>query len=110
MPGPPIPLSSQVLCPHGAPAAPVPAPSPTALVYGTPILTVASQHLVSTCPLSAVGAPPCATVLHQTSVRVLVRGIPAVLAPPGGSTSLQPTAAPNGPSVVVGAPFTIVMS
>ena len=101
MPGFLMHVGAVVMCPHGAPAQIIPA-QPRVLVTGQPVATMTGQMLVTGCPFTVPpGKPqPCFRVQWlMPSVRVLVSGQPAMLAP-GPSLCQSPDQIPNGPALV----------
>ena len=73
-------LGATVLCAHGGQATPT-APNPRVLVSSQPVTTTAPPYVVAGCPFVPPAAGPCVTAQWLVgAIRVLVGGIPAVLA------------------------------
>ncbi len=95
MPAPALHVGAFVTCSHAGPAQPM-APFPRVVVSGQPIVTIASQYVVTGCALTGTGTPPCAIGQWLTgAVRVLAGGVP-VASMAGASTSI-PTGTPMLP-------------
>ncbi|SEP95402.1 hypothetical protein SAMN04487983_1002264 [Streptomyces sp. yr375] len=99
MPGLLLHYGAMMMCAHPPGLVTVPAPvQQRVMVSAQPVLTGADMFLVAGCsfPAASMGAPPCTTVTWlQTSTRVLVNGLPALL---------QPTPTGVAPAIGVGTP------
>lgn len=79
MPGSLLHQGALVLCTHAGPAQPALADVRVRL-GGQPVVTQASQYLISGCGLTGSGSPPCITAQWvSASTRVLAGGIPVLL-------------------------------
>jgi hypothetical protein len=80
MPGPILHMGATVLCAHGGQAVPT-VPSPTVMVSGMPIATIAGPYAVAGCPfVTPAGNGPC--VVGQWvagAVQVLSHGQPVAI-------------------------------
>jgi hypothetical protein len=104
MPGPLLHVGATALCPHGGPVSIV-SSNARVLVSGMPVSTMADQYLVAGCAFTVpgVGPSPCLTVQWLVpATRVLVNGVPPVLATSPG-LCLNPAMVPQGPPLVAAA-------
>lgn len=105
MPGFLLHVGATVQCPHAVPATTTPT-QPRVLVTGQPVATTANLWTVAGCPFTIPGPKPQPCVRVQwtmPSARVLVNGVPAVLAPaPGSGAGIAFSAdqIPQGPPIV----------
>lgn len=79
MPGSLLHQGALVLCIHAGSAQPAMA-DVRVKVGGQPVVTQASQYLISSCGLAGSGSPPCVTAQWvSAATRVLAGGIPVLL-------------------------------
>jgi len=104
MPGPVMHVGAVYTCPHGAPGQVI-SSNVRVLVTGMPVATFADQYVIAGCPFQIpVGAgtkpQPCVKVQWLApATRVLVNGVPPVLATSGGiAQSVEQI--PQGPPVI----------
>ncbi|MDA4121774.1 MAG: hypothetical protein OK456_01185 [Thaumarchaeota archaeon] len=92
---------ASVICPHGGQVQEIPAGS-AVLLSGQPAMTQDDEYLVAGCPFNVAGVPqPCVEVVWMTpATRILINGVPAVLADSTG-LCLSAEQAPQGPPNVV---------
>jgi hypothetical protein len=93
-------VGAAAICPHGGQVAVVPS-SPRVLVSGSPVATMADQHLIAACAFNLAGAPhPCLKVQWLVpAARVLVNGQPVLLLASTG-LCLAADQAPQGPPTI----------
>jgi len=97
MPGFLLHLGATVTCAHGGQAEPT-APSPSVLVSGQPVVTIAAPYVVAGCafPPPPGGNGPCITAQFvDSATRVFVEGVPALL------LDSQAICAPTGTPLIV---------
>jgi hypothetical protein len=97
MPGPILHMGAVVTCAHGGQAVPT-APSPSVMVSGMPIATVAAPYAVAGCPfVPTAGNGPCVTGQWVVgAVQVLSHGQPVVIMT--GTSVCTPTGTPLLPT------------
>jgi len=97
MPGPILHVGAVVMCAHGGMATPT-VPSPTVMVSGMPIATIAAPYVIAGCAfVPPAGNGPCVTGMWIVgSLQVLSYGQPvAILA---GVSTCVPTGTPMLPT------------
>ena len=96
MPGPILHVGATVLCAHGGQAIPT-VPSPTVLVSGMPIATIAAPYTVAGCAfVPPAGTGPCVTAQWVVgAVQVLSHGQPVAILT--GMATCVPTGTPLVP-------------
>jgi hypothetical protein len=97
-------VGAVVTCPHQGPAT-TPPTQPRVLVLGQPVATTANLYAVAGCIFTLPGPVPSPCVRVQwtaPAARVLVNGLPALVANPGPAPGLCLSAlqVPQGPALV----------
>lgn len=97
MPGPILHMGAVVLCSHGGQAVPT-VPSPSVMVSGMPIATIAAPYAVAGCPFVPPAPGPCVTGQWAVgAVQVLSHGQPVAIMT--GVSVCVPTGTPMVPVV-----------
>ncbi len=96
MPGPILHVGAVVMCAHGGTAMPT-APSPTVMVSGMPIATIAAPYSVAGCAfVPPAGNGPCVTGMWVVgAAQVMSNGQPVAIL--SGSSTCVPTGTPMLP-------------
>jgi hypothetical protein len=96
MPGPILHVGAVVTCAHGGMAVPT-APSPTVMVSGMPIATIAAPYTVAGCAfVPPAGNGPCVTGMWVVgALQVMSNGQPVAIL--SGVSTCVPTGTPMVP-------------
>jgi uncharacterized Zn-binding protein involved in type VI secretion len=96
MPGPILHVGAVVMCAHGGMAIPT-APSPTVMVSGMPIATIAAPYSIAGCAfIPPAGNGPCVTGMWVVgSTAVMSNGQPVAIL--SGASTCVPTGTPMLP-------------